>query len=57
MNSTEIQLPINRPVCPMLNHNRDGKARHRIVKSSVNYWPNRKNIGQPVPAEEGGYIE
>ncbi|KAG8220044.1 catalase-like domain-containing protein [Butyriboletus roseoflavus] len=51
------ELPINRPVCPILNHNRDGKARHRIVTSSINYWPNRKNIGQPVPAAEGGYIE
>ncbi|KAF8446207.1 catalase-like domain-containing protein [Boletus edulis BED1] len=51
------ELPINRPICPVLNHNRDGKARHRIVKSSINYWPNRKNIGMPVPAEKGGYIE
>ncbi|KAF9229595.1 catalase-domain-containing protein [Gyrodon lividus] len=51
------ELPINRPVCPILNHNRDGKARHRIVKSVVNYWPNRKDTGQPVPEDEGGYVE
>ncbi|KAG2155464.1 catalase-like domain-containing protein [Suillus clintonianus] len=51
------ELPINRPVCPVLNHNRNGKSRHRIVKSDINYWPNRKDIGRPVPAEEGGYVE
>ncbi|OAX44893.1 catalase-domain-containing protein [Rhizopogon vinicolor AM-OR11-026] len=51
------ELPINRPVCPVLSHNRDGKSRHRIVKSDVNYWPNRKNEGRPVPPEEGGYVE
>ncbi|KAG9314602.1 catalase-like domain-containing protein [Chiua virens] len=51
------ELPINRPICPILNHNRDGQARHRIVKSSINYWPNRQNIGQPVSAKDGGYIE
>ncbi|KAF9243856.1 catalase-like domain-containing protein [Melanogaster broomeanus] len=51
------ELPINRPVCPILNHNRDGKARHRVVKSDVNYWPNRKDIGRPVSPDEGGYLE
>ena len=35
------ELPINRPVCPMMNHNRDGAMRHRITKGKVNYWPNR----------------
>ncbi|KZP32232.1 catalase-domain-containing protein [Athelia psychrophila] len=49
------ELPINRPVCPMMNHNRDGQSRHRITKSTVNYWPNRQGIGRPVPASEGGY--
>jgi hypothetical protein len=51
-----LQLPINRPICPILNHNRDGKARHRIVPGSINYWPNRKEFGKPV-ATEKGYIE
>ncbi|KIJ68684.1 hypothetical protein HYDPIDRAFT_147131 [Hydnomerulius pinastri MD-312] len=51
------ELPINRPVCPVLSHNRDGHMRHRITKSTVNYWPNRKDIGKPVPTEEGGYLE
>lgn len=52
-----LQLPINRPICPVFSHNRDGKSRHRIVKSEINYWPNRKNIGHPVSGEQGGYVE
>jgi len=51
------QLPINRPVCPVMNHNRDGAMQHRITKGEVNYWPNRKNVGKPVPVHEGGYHE
>ncbi|KIK49559.1 hypothetical protein CY34DRAFT_796992 [Suillus luteus UH-Slu-Lm8-n1] len=51
------ELPINRPICPVFSHNRDGKSRHRIVKSEINYWPNRKNIGHPVSGEQGGYVE
>jgi len=51
------ELPINRPVCPVLNHNRDGAMRHNIIKSNVNYWPNRKQIGAPVPTSEGGYAD
>lgn len=51
------ELPINRPVCPVLNHQRDGALRHRITKGSINYWPNRAAIGGPVPVMEGGYYE
>ncbi|ESK88286.1 putative catalase [Moniliophthora roreri MCA 2997] len=51
------QIPINRPVCPVMNHNRDGSKQHRIHKSNVNYWPNRKGEGHPVPVNEGGYAE
>lgn len=35
------QLPINRPVCPVMNFNRDGAMNHRIHRGTVNYWPNR----------------
>ncbi|KAI5803840.1 catalase-like domain-containing protein [Geopyxis carbonaria] len=35
------QLPINRPVCPVMNFNRDGAMNTRIHKGTVNYWPNR----------------
>ena len=51
------ELPINRPVCPVLNHQRDGKARHKIHKGTVNYTPNRLEHFKPVPKENGGYTE
>ncbi|KAJ5166332.1 spore-specific catalase CatA [Penicillium canariense] len=51
------ELPINRPVCPVLNHNRDGKSRHRITQGTVNYWPNRFQAVPPTNAtgEPGGF--
>lgn len=51
------QLPINRPICPVLNHNRNGKMNHHINTNNLNYYPNRKNAGHPVPPSEGGYAE
>jgi catalase len=51
------ELPINKPVCPVMNFNRDGAMRHTITKGTVNYWPNRF---QKVPAstkEEGAYVD
>jgi catalase len=53
------QLPINRPVCPVMNWNRDGALNHRIHKSKVNYWPNRFEAAPPASfkGEEGGYQE
>ncbi|KAF8881957.1 catalase [Gymnopilus junonius] len=51
------QLPINRPVCPVLNHHRDGAMQHRIHKGQFNYWPNRANVGHPIPPSMGGYEE
>ncbi|KAF6764798.1 catalase [Ephemerocybe angulata] len=51
------QLPINRPVCPVFNHHRDGAMQHKINKSTVNYHPNREDEVQPVPPHEGGYTE
>ena len=50
------ELPINRPVCPVLNHHRDGQMKHRITKG-LNYWPNRLQQTGPVPPTEGGYVE
>ena len=49
------ELPINRPVCPYLNHNRDGAMRHTINRGTVNYWPNRFSAVPPAKPEEGGY--
>ena len=49
------ELPINRPICPYMNFNRDGAMRHRISKGTVNYWPNRFEQVKPVSVENGGY--
>jgi catalase len=51
------ELPINRPVCPVMNFNRDGAMRHRITQGTINYWPNRKEEYKPVPHSEGGFYE
>lgn len=49
------ELPINKPVCPMMNFNRDGAMRHRISKGKFNYWPNRGEVQPPAATSEGGY--
>ncbi|OJJ43848.1 hypothetical protein ASPZODRAFT_161412 [Penicilliopsis zonata CBS 506.65] len=49
------ELPINRPVCPMMNHNRDGAMRHRITQGTVNYWPNRFEALPPATPDEGPF--
>lgn len=49
------ELPINRPVCPVLNHNRDGQMRHKITQGTVNYWPNRFDACPPTKVEDGGF--
>ncbi|KAM3524036.1 hypothetical protein NHJ13051_004749 [Beauveria bassiana] len=49
------ELPINKPVCPMMNLNRDGAMRHRISKGKFNYWPNRGEVQPPAATSEGGY--
>jgi catalase len=51
------ELPVNRPVCPVMNFNRDGAMRHTISKGKVNYWPNRFEAQPPAAPEEGGYVE
>ena len=49
------ELPINRPVCPFLNFNRDGAMRHRISQGTVNYWPNRYESNPPASAGRNGF--
>lgn len=51
------ELPINRPVCPVLNFNRDGQGRQTINKGTVNYWPNRFDVRPPATQSEGAYPE
>ncbi|KAH0551245.1 hypothetical protein GP486_007455 [Trichoglossum hirsutum] len=50
------ELPINRPICPMMNNNRDGAMRHRITKGTVNYWPNRFEANPPAKPSQGGFV-
>ncbi|TVY24928.1 Catalase-1 [Lachnellula hyalina] len=51
------ELPINRPVCPVMNNHRDGQLRHKITKGKINYWPNRESAVQPASQAEGAYID
>ncbi|KAI1413050.1 catalase [Hypoxylon sp. FL1857] len=51
------ELPINKPVCPVMNFNRDGQGRHTITKGQVNYWPNRFEARPPASFQEGAYPE
>ena len=50
------ELPINRPVCPVMNNNRDGMHQHKITKGIVNYWPNRFEATPPAPKEDS-YVD
>lgn len=49
------ELPINRPVCPVSNNQRDGQHRTRIDKGKVNYFPNRFGCPHMATVAEGGY--
>ncbi|KAK2782084.1 hypothetical protein FQN52_001197 [Onygenales sp. PD_12] len=50
------ELPINRPICPVMNHNRDGAMRHKITQGTVNYWPNRFEACPPTAPKDGGFV-
>lgn len=52
------ELPINRPVCPFHNNQRDGYGRQTINQGSVSYHNNSlaQNTPRPVPEAEGGYV-
>ncbi|TDL31852.1 catalase [Jeotgalibacillus sp. S-D1] len=52
------ELPINRPVCPFHNNQRDGYGRQTINKGPVSYHKNSiaQNTPAPVPEEQGGYV-
>jgi len=50
------QIPINRPICPVLSTLRDGGGQHQIP-TGPNYWPNSKgNLPKPASAAEGGFV-
>jgi catalase len=51
------ELPINRPMCPVMNFNRDGALHHTVTKGTVDYWPNRHSAVPPARPEEGAYVD
>jgi len=52
------QLPINRPIAPVSNNQRDGHMRVTIDPGRVAYEPNglQGNIPTEVPAARGGFV-
>ncbi len=52
------ELPINRPIAPVHNNQRDGQMRYTINKRKANYFPNSLGGGCPALAPEnmGGYV-
>jgi len=52
------EIPINRPICPFHNNQRDGIHRQQINVGNVAYQPNTLANGFPVetPGDEGGFV-
>src|SRR6187402_850020 len=52
------EIPINRSVSPVHNHQRDGLMRHTLNKGKANYEPNSLGGGCPFQAgmQEGGFV-
>ncbi|KAI0480478.1 CATB protein [Xylariaceae sp. FL0804] len=46
------QLPINRPIVPIHNNNRDGQGQMLIPKNTAAYFPNTLNNGFPMQANQ-----
>jgi catalase len=51
------EIPINRPLCPFHNYQREGAHRERIDIDQVNYYQNSLagNTPSPTPVEQGGF--
>ena len=51
------EIPINRPVAPIVNNQREGYHRTEINRGQISYFPNGIGENRPRPAtvEEGGY--
>jgi catalase len=52
------QIPINRPIAPVANHQQDGFQQHTIRQGVGNYHPNSTGGGCPVVAgaANGGFV-
>ena len=52
------EIPINRPLAPVHNHQQDGFHRQTIPTGRANYFPNSLGGGCPMAAlRQGGYME
>lgn len=54
------QIPINKPVCPFHNHQRDALHQHEIHKGQASYQPNSIDNNWPIeipPASKNGGFE
>jgi catalase len=51
-----VQIPINRPVAQVANHQQDGFHQHRIPRGKVNYSPNSLGGGCPMAAGAAGFV-
>jgi len=49
------EIPINKPLAPVTNNQRDGKFRQKIDRGTVNYFPNRFGCPAVASAAQGGY--
>jgi catalase len=49
------EIPINRPICPFQNFQRDGHMRHAVAKGRVNYEPNSLGPEQPRECPVRGF--
>lgn len=52
------EIPINRPIAPVHNNQRDGHMRQTINSGQASYNPNTTGNGDPIQAkaEEGGFV-
>ncbi|TXD38395.1 catalase [Lujinxingia vulgaris] len=52
------EIPINRPVAPVHNNQRDGYGRQTINRGNTNYYPNSTGGGCPMMASatQGAYV-
>jgi catalase len=50
------QLPINRPVTPVHNHQQDGFGNQEVPCAQANYFPNSLSGGCPALSPSGGYV-
>jgi catalase len=50
------QLPVNRPIAPVHNHQVDGYHQTEITTSRATYHPNSLGGGCPALADEGAYV-